>query len=79
MDTIRLATEALIRLFQAEIDPHTLLVAADDVFEATDVPALLLQSRRKKGHLRRAAQHPHARHPGGDGLHFQSPGRRLAA
>ena len=43
MDTIRLATEALIRLFQAEIDPHTLLVAADDVFEATDVPALLLQ------------------------------------
>ena len=24
-------------------DPHTLLVAADDVFEATDVPALLLQ------------------------------------
>lgn len=43
MDTIRLATEALIRLFQTEIDPHTLLVAADDVFEATDVPALLLQ------------------------------------
>lgn len=27
MDTIRLATEALIRLFQSEIDPHTLLVA----------------------------------------------------
>lgn len=43
MDSIRLATEALIRLFQSEIDPHTLLVAADDVFEATDVPALLLQ------------------------------------
>jgi len=43
MDTIRLATEALIRLLQAEIDPHTLLVAADDVFEATAVPALLLQ------------------------------------
>jgi len=43
MDTIRLATEALIRLFQSEIDPHTLLVAADDVFEATEVPALLLQ------------------------------------
>jgi len=43
MDTIRLTTEALIRLFQAEIDPHTLLVAADDVFEATEVPALLLQ------------------------------------
>jgi len=43
MDTIRLATEALIRLFQVEIDPHTLLVAADDVFEATEVPALLLQ------------------------------------
>jgi len=43
MDTIRLATEALIRLFQTDIDPHTLLVAADDVFEATDVPALLLQ------------------------------------
>ncbi|HEY3415640.1 MAG TPA: hypothetical protein VGM23_02035 [Armatimonadota bacterium] len=43
MDTIRLATEALIRLLQAEIDPHTLLVAADDVFEATEVPALLVQ------------------------------------
>jgi len=43
MDSIRLATEALIRLFQVEIDPHTLLVAADDVFEAAEVPALLLQ------------------------------------
>jgi len=43
MDTIRLATEGLIRLFQAEVDPHTLLVAADDVYEAAEVPALLLQ------------------------------------
>jgi hypothetical protein len=43
MDNFRLTTEALIRLFQVEIDPHTVLVAADDVFEATDVPALLLQ------------------------------------
>ena len=43
MDTIQLATETLIRLFQTEIDLHTLLVAADDVFEATEVPALLLQ------------------------------------
>lgn len=43
MDTICLAAEALIRLFQAEVDPRTLLVAADDVFEAAEVPALLLQ------------------------------------
>lgn len=43
MDTIRLATEALIRLLKAEIDPDAVLVAADDVFEATQVPALLVQ------------------------------------
>jgi hypothetical protein len=43
MGTIRLATEALIRLLRAEVDPGAVLVAADDVFEATDVPALLVQ------------------------------------
>lgn len=43
MESIRLTTEALIRLFQVEIDSHTVMVAADDVFEATVVPALLLQ------------------------------------
>lgn len=43
MDTICQATEALIRLLQTEVDPHAVLVAADDVFEAVDVPALLLQ------------------------------------
>lgn len=43
METIRLTTEALIRLLKAEIDPDALLVAADDVFEAVKVPALLIQ------------------------------------
>ncbi len=43
METIRLATEALIRLLKTEIDPDAVLMAADDVFEAVQVPALLLQ------------------------------------
>jgi len=43
METIRLATEALIRLLKTEIDPDAVLVAADDVFEAVQVPALLAQ------------------------------------
>jgi hypothetical protein len=43
METMRLATEALLRLLRVEIDPGAVLVAADDVFEAVQVPALLLQ------------------------------------
>jgi hypothetical protein len=43
MDTIRQATEALIRLLKTEIDPDAVLVASDDVFEAVQVPALLVQ------------------------------------
>jgi len=43
MDTIRLATETLLRLLKTEIAPDAVLVAADDVFEAAQVPALLLQ------------------------------------
>jgi hypothetical protein len=43
MDNIRLATESLLRLIQNEIDQHALLIAADDIFEAAEVPALLLQ------------------------------------
>lgn len=43
METIRLTTEALIRLLKAEIDSDAMLVAADDVFEVVKVPALLIQ------------------------------------
>jgi len=43
MDTIRLATEALLRLLQTEMAPDAVLVAADDLFEAVRVPTLLLQ------------------------------------
>lgn len=43
MDTIKLATEALIRLFREEIDAGAVLIAADDLFETTEVPAVLLQ------------------------------------
>ena len=43
METMRQATEALIRLLKAEIDPEAVLVAADDVFETVQVPALLIQ------------------------------------
>ena len=43
MDTIRLVTETLLRLLKTEIATDAVLVAADDVFEATRVPALLLQ------------------------------------
>ena len=43
MDTIRLATETLLRLLKTEIAPDAVLVAADDLFEAVKVPTLLLQ------------------------------------
>ena len=43
METMRQTTEALIRLLKTEIDPDAVLVAADDVFEAVQVPALLIQ------------------------------------
>lgn len=65
MEMIRLATEALIRLLKTEVDPGAVLIAADDVFAATDVSALLLQGptltedtrRRTLAHWAQRDQH----------------------
>lgn len=35
--------ETFIRLVQTEIDPHAVMVAADDAFEVPNVPSLVLQ------------------------------------
>jgi hypothetical protein len=35
--------ENLTRLVKAEIDPDAVLVAADDVFEVSNVPSLILE------------------------------------
>ena len=43
METVRTVVESFIRLVKAEIDPETVLVAADDVFEVPKVPSLILQ------------------------------------
>jgi hypothetical protein len=43
METIRLVTETFLRLLKAEVDPETMLVAADDVFEVPQVPSLVVQ------------------------------------
>ncbi len=40
---IQEVTEALIRLFQAKVHEHTLLIVPDDVFEVKKTPSILLQ------------------------------------
>ncbi|MEN6521110.1 MAG: hypothetical protein ABFD46_08180 [Armatimonadota bacterium] len=43
MELIREVVEAFIRLAKSEIDPGALLVAADDMFEVTNVPSVVFQ------------------------------------
>ena len=43
MGAIRLATEALIRLFKREVHDSAVLVSADDVFEVKRTPSVILQ------------------------------------
>ncbi|MHB9038487.1 MAG: hypothetical protein ACYC64_17685 [Armatimonadota bacterium] len=43
MDILREVVEALIRLVKLEIDPGAVLVAADDMFEVTKTPSMVLQ------------------------------------
>ena len=43
MNTIRTVVETFIRLVKAQIDPNAVLVLADDIFEVTDVPSVILQ------------------------------------
>lgn len=43
MELIREVVESFIRLAKSEICPGAILVSADDVFEVTDVPSVVLQ------------------------------------
>ncbi|MHB9037898.1 MAG: hypothetical protein ACYC64_14670 [Armatimonadota bacterium] len=43
MDILREVVEALIRLVKLEIDPGAVLVCADDMFEVTNTPSMVLQ------------------------------------
>ncbi len=43
MDILREVVESFIRLAKSEIHPGAVLVCADDVFEVTDVPSVVLQ------------------------------------
>lgn len=43
MGSVRSATEALIRLFKREVHENAVLVAADDLFEVTRTPSVILQ------------------------------------
>lgn len=59
LETVRTVVESFIRLVKAEIDPEAVLVAADDVFEVSRTPSLILQGptlvedgdRRTQAHL----------------------------
>ena len=43
MDILREVVESFVRLAKSEINPSTVLVCADDVFEVTNVPSIVLQ------------------------------------
>lgn len=43
MDVLREVVELFIRLAKSEIDPGAVMVCADDVFEVTDVPSVVIQ------------------------------------
>ncbi len=43
MDVLREVVESFIRLAKSEIHPSTVLVCADDVFEVTNVPSVVIQ------------------------------------
>lgn len=43
MELIREAVESFVRLAKSAIHPSAVLVCADDVFEVTDVPSIVLQ------------------------------------
>ena len=43
MDVLREVVEAFVRLVKSEIQPGAVLVCADDIFEVTDVPSVVLQ------------------------------------
>jgi len=43
MDVLREVVESFTRLVKSEVHPGAVLVCADDVFEITDVPSLVLQ------------------------------------
>ena len=43
MDILREVVESFIRLAKSEIDPGAVMVCADDVFEVTDVPSVVIQ------------------------------------
>jgi hypothetical protein len=43
VELIREVVETFIRLAKTEIDPGAVLVSADDVFEVTEVPSVVLQ------------------------------------
>lgn len=43
MDILREVVESLVRLAKSEIRPSAVLVCADDIFEVTDVPSVVLQ------------------------------------
>jgi len=43
LDVLREVVEAFVRLVKSEIQPGAVLVCADDIFEVTDVPSVVLQ------------------------------------
>jgi len=43
VDVLQLVVESFIRLVRSEIHPETVLMAADDVFEVTATPSVVLQ------------------------------------
>ncbi len=43
MELIREVVETFVRLIRAEVDPGAVLVAADDMFEVTKTPSVVLQ------------------------------------
>ncbi|MEN6358273.1 MAG: hypothetical protein ABFD83_14465 [Armatimonadota bacterium] len=43
MDILREVVEALIRLAKSEVDPSVVLISADDMFEVTKTPSVVLQ------------------------------------
>lgn len=43
MDILREVVESFVRLAKSEIHPSAVLVCADDIFEVTDVPSIVLQ------------------------------------
>lgn len=53
MEIIRDIVESFLRLLKNEIDPHTVLVAADDAFEVPKVPSLIVQGPTLVEHAER--------------------------